>query len=46
LMDLETYEISEAPLPEEEELKSKLASGVEVEYWKILGRTKILRTKG
>jgi translation initiation factor 5A len=46
LMDLETYEISEAPLPEEEELRSKLASGVEVEYWKILGRTKILRKKG
>jgi translation initiation factor 5A len=46
LMDLETYEISEAPLPAEEELKSKLASGVEVEYWRILGRTRILRTKG
>ncbi len=46
LMDLETYEITEAPLPEEEELKSKLASGVEVEYWQILGRTRIIRTKG
>lgn len=46
LMDLETYGITEAPLPEEEEIKSKLASGVEVEYWQILGRTKILRTKG
>ncbi len=46
LMDLETYAITEAPLPEEDELKSKLASGVEVEYWQILGRTKILRTKG
>ncbi len=45
LMDLETYAITEAPLPEEE-LKSKLASGVEVEYWQILGRTKILRIKG
>jgi translation initiation factor 5A len=46
LMDLETYTITETPLPEEEEIKSKLASGVEVEYWQILGRTKILRTKG
>jgi translation initiation factor 5A len=45
LMDLETYAITEAPLPEEE-IKSKLASGVEVEYWQILGRTKIMRTKG
>jgi len=46
VMDLETYEMFEAPLPEEEELKSKLTSGIEVEYWRILGRTKIMRTKG
>jgi translation initiation factor 5A len=46
LMDLETYEMIEAPYPEDEELKSKLASGVEVEYWQILGRTRITRTKG
>lgn len=45
VMDLETYEILEAPLPEAE-LRSKLASGVEIEYWRILGRTKITRTKG
>ena len=41
LMDLETYGMLEAPYPEDEELKSKLASGVEVEYWQILGRTRI-----
>jgi translation initiation factor 5A len=46
LMDLETYGMLEAPYPEDEELKSKLASGVEVEYWQILGRTRITRTKG
>jgi translation initiation factor 5A len=46
VMDLETYEVLEAPIPEEEELKSKLASGVEVEYWRILGKVKIMRTKG
>jgi len=45
VMDMETYEVFEAPFPEEE-LKSKLASGVEVEYWRILGRIKIIRTKG
>ena len=45
VMDLETYEIFEAPLPEEE-IRSKLASGVEVEYWRILGRIRIMRTKG
>ena len=45
LMDLETYSVLEAPFPEDKELKEKLASGVEVEYWQILGRTKIIRTK-
>jgi translation initiation factor 5A len=45
IMDLETYEIFEAPFPEEAELKSRLNDGVEVEYWRILGRTKIMRTK-
>jgi len=46
VMDLETYEVFEGPLPEEAELRSKLASGVEVEYWQMLGRTKIMRVKG
>jgi len=46
VMDLETYEIFEIPPPEEEDIKSRLASGVEVEYWRILGKTKIMRTKG
>lgn len=45
IMDLETYEYLDAPFPEEEELKSKLVSGVEIEYWRILGRVKILRKK-
>jgi len=45
LMDLETYEVFEGPLPEEEEVKSRLSSGTEVEYWRILGRTKIKRVK-
>lgn len=46
LMDLETYEMIDAPYPEDENLKSKINSGVEVEYWQILGRTRITRTKG
>lgn len=45
IMDLETYEIFETPMPEED-LKKKLTSGVEVEFWRILDRTKIVRTKG
>ncbi|UCG37580.1 MAG: translation initiation factor IF-5A [Candidatus Bathyarchaeota archaeon] len=46
LMDLENYEVSETAYPDNVELKQKLGSGVEVEYWRILGRTKIMRTKG
>jgi translation initiation factor 5A len=46
VMDLETYEIFETPIPEEEEIKSRLEPGVEIEYCRILGRTKIMRTKG
>ena len=46
VMDLENYETFEAPMPEEEDLKNKLASGIEIEYWRILGRTKLVRTKG
>ena len=46
VMDLETYEVLETPLPEDESVKERLTSGVEVEYWRILGRTKIMRTKG
>jgi len=45
IMDIETYEYIDLPYPEEPELKAKLVAGVEVEYWKILGKTKIVRTK-
>jgi len=45
IMDLETYEYFDAPFPQEEELKSKLVPGVEIEYWRIMGRMKIMRTK-
>jgi translation initiation factor 5A len=45
IMDLETYEYIDAPYPEEEDLKTKLVAGAEIEYWKILGRVKIVRAK-
>jgi len=45
IMDLETFEYLDAPFPEEEDLKAKLAPGVEIEYWKIMGRMKIVRAK-
>jgi len=45
IMDLETYEVFETPPPDDEDLRSRLSEGVEVEYWRIMGRTKIMRTK-
>lgn len=45
LMDLENFETFDVPLPSDEDVKSKLVSGVEVEYWRVLGRTKIVRVK-
>lgn len=45
IMDMETYEYFDAPYPQEEELKAKLAPGIEIEYWKVLGKTKIMRAK-
>lgn len=46
IMDMQTYETFETPPPIEEDLKSKLAPGVEIEYWDMLGKKKIMRTKG
>jgi translation initiation factor 5A len=45
IMDLETYEYSEAPYPQEEELKAKLVAGAEIEFWRIMGKVKIMRVK-
>jgi translation initiation factor 5A len=46
LMDLENYEIFFTAMPNVEELKSKLSPGLEVEFWRILDRIKIMRLKG
>lgn len=46
LMDLETYEVFDVALPGDEEIRSKLEAGKDVEYWNIMGRYKIQRVKG
>ena len=43
VMSLEDYSTFEVMMPEEEELRSKLEPGVEVEIWDIMGRYKINR---
>ncbi len=44
LMDLETYETFETPIPEE--LIDKLIEGIEVEYITTMGKRKLMRAKG
>jgi len=46
IMDMQSYETFETPPPTEEDIKSKLAPGVEIEYWDMMGKKKIVRTKG
>ena len=44
LMDLETYETFEIPIPEE--LQGKLNEGSEVDYIMAMGKKKLMRIKG
>ncbi|MHA1232567.1 MAG: translation initiation factor IF-5A [Candidatus Helarchaeota archaeon] len=46
LMDMETYNTFELEMPKNEELKSKIKEGVQVEYWNIVGRYHIEKVKG
>ncbi len=45
IMDLETFETFETSSIDEE-IKGKITQGVEVEYWRVMGRVKVVRTKG
>jgi translation initiation factor 5A len=46
IMDMETFETLETPFPKEEGVANQITQGVEVEYWRVLGRIKITRVKG
>ena len=46
LMDMETFETFDSPPPShDQEINNKLAECNEVEYWKVLGKTKIVRIR-
>jgi translation initiation factor 5A len=45
IMDSESYETFEVDMPADESVKSKIAPGVEVEYWSALGRRFISRVR-
>jgi translation initiation factor 5A len=45
IMDLETFQVFDTSAVEEE-IRSKIRQGGEVEYWQVLDRVKIVRVKG
>jgi len=45
LMDMETYETFEIPVPDPGEVSGEIRQGANVEYWETLGRIKIMRVK-
>ncbi len=45
IMDLENYEVFETSVPSEEDVFVKLEAGVDVEYWRVMGRSKVVRIK-
>ena len=46
VMDLQTFEVFETPMPPTEEIGGTIAAGAEVEYWTVMGKNKIMRIKG
>ena len=44
VMDSETFETIDVDMIEEE-LEGKLEQGNDIEYWNVMGRTKIMRVK-
>jgi translation initiation factor 5A len=45
VMDMESYNTLEMDMPQDEELKSKIVEGIQIEYWTIMDRIKIERVK-
>lgn len=46
LMDMESYETFELPIPQEEEIRRGLNAGSEILYMEVMGKRKILQGKG
>jgi translation initiation factor 5A len=46
LMDLQSFEVTESSMPAEPEFQGRMAPGVEVEVWVVMGRSKVMRIKG
>lgn len=45
LMDMESYESFEMPMPDPDSFEGKIEQGIQVEYWTVLGRRKLVRRR-
>jgi len=45
LMDMESYESFEVPMPDPEDFEGKVEQGIQIEYWIVLGRRKLMRSR-
>ena len=45
LMDMESYESFEEPMPSEEAFEGKVEQGIQLEYWIVMGRKKLIRRR-
>lgn len=45
IMDMESYETIDLPMPEEEDLKDKIKPGISIIYWDVMGQKQIKALK-
>ncbi len=45
LMDMESYESFEMPQPDAKDFEGQVEQGIQVEYWIVLGRKKLIRRR-
>ena len=45
LMDMESYESFEEVMPDSEDFEGKVEQGIQIEYWIVLGRRKLMRRR-
>ena len=45
LMDMESYESFEVAMPDPESFEGKVEQGIQIEYWIVLGRRKLVRRR-
>lgn len=45
LMDMQSYVSFEMPMPDKDDFEGKIEQGIQIEYWEVLGRRKLIRRR-